>query len=183
MQGEVIEDRHDAVGVNTAVDVDGQCFAGEFVDDVEHLQGAAVGGGVELEVHRPDHVRTDLRHRPDDHTDPGQALLPAALGNPQALLAPQSADTLVVDRPAPARRAILAALRHPQRGRSVENLRSQARSSVSSVLIGGGARRIVDRCRPTTVQALRSETPNRSRSAATALRLRFGVRSFPPRSP
>ena len=83
----------------------------------------------------------------------------------------------------PARRAILAARRHPQRGRSVENRRSQARNSASSLLIGGGARRIVDRCRPTTVQARRSDTPNRSRSTFTALRLRFGVRSFPPRSP
>jgi hypothetical protein len=45
----------------------------------------------------------------------------------------------------PARRAILAARRHPQRGRSVENFRSQARSSASSLLIGGGADRIVDR--------------------------------------
>ena len=78
----------------------------------------------------------------------------------------------------PARRAILAARRQPQRGRSVENLRSQARSSASSVSIGGGARRIVERCRPTTVQARRSDTPNRFRSALTALRLRFGVRSF-----
>ena len=83
----------------------------------------------------------------------------------------------------PARRAILAARRHPHRGRSVENRRSQARSSASSVVIGGGVRRIVERCRPTTVQARRSETPNRSRNAFTALRLRFGVRSFPPRSP
>ena len=83
----------------------------------------------------------------------------------------------------PARRAILAARRQPQRGRSVENVRSQARSSASSVFRGGGASRIVERCRPTTVQARRSETPNRFRSAVTALRLRFGVRSFPPRSP
>ena len=37
--------------------------------------------------------------------------------------------------------------------------------------------------KPTTEQARRSETPNRSRSAITALRLRFGVRSFPTRSP
>ena len=78
----------------------------------------------------------------------------------------------------PARRAIFAARRHPQRGRSVENFRSQARNSVSSVLIGDGAKRIVERCRSTTVQARRSETPNRSRNILTALRLRFGVRSF-----
>lgn len=76
----------------------------------------------------------------------------------------------------PARRAILAARRHPQRGRSVENRRSQARSSASAVVIGGGVRRIVDRCRPTAAHARRCGTPNRSRSASTALRLRFGVR-------
>ncbi len=51
------------------------------------------------------------------------------------------------------------------------------------VVIGGGSRRIVERWIPTTVQARRSETPNRSRSAMTAQRLRFGVRSFPLKSP
>ena len=83
----------------------------------------------------------------------------------------------------PARRAILAARRHPQRGRSVENRRSQTRNSASSAVTGGGVRRIVERWMPTTVQARRSDTPNRSRSTLTAQRLRFGVRSFPPRSP
>jgi hypothetical protein len=82
-----------------------------------------------------------------------------------------------------ARRAILAARRHPQRGRSVENRRSQARNSASCAVIGDDVRRIVERWMPTTVQARRSDTPNRSRSAVTALRLRFGVRSFPPKSP
>lgn len=74
----------------------------------------------------------------------------------------------------PARRAILAARRHPQRGRSMENRRSQARNSASSMVIGGGCSRIVERWMPTTVQARRSETPNRSRSTATAQR--FAVR-------
>lgn len=83
----------------------------------------------------------------------------------------------------PALRAILAARRHPQRARLVENRRSQARNLDSSAVTGDGVRRIVERCRPTVVQARRSDTPNRSRSAVTALRLRFGVRGFPPRSP
>ena len=48
-----------ADGVDGAINVDGQCFAGELVDHVQHLEGAAIGGGVELEVHRPDDVRTD----------------------------------------------------------------------------------------------------------------------------
>jgi hypothetical protein len=61
----------------------------------------------------------------------------------------------------PARRAILAALRHAQRGRSTENRRNQPRNLASSVVIGGGSRRIVERWIPTTVQARRSDTPNR----------------------
>ena len=47
----------------------------------------------------------------------------------------------------------------------MENRRSQARSSASSVVIGDGVKRIVERCRPTTVQARRCDTPNRSRSS------------------
>ncbi len=43
----------DVVGVDGMVDVDGEGFAGELVDDVEHLDRAPVGEGVELEVHGP----------------------------------------------------------------------------------------------------------------------------------
>ena len=100
LQGQLVEDVDDAVGVDRAVGVDGQGFAGELVDDVEHLDGAPVGGGVELKVHRPDHVRTDRTHRPNGGPDAGQAFLLAALRDPQALLAPEAADALVVDGPA-----------------------------------------------------------------------------------
>ncbi len=65
----------------------------------------------------------------------------------------------------------------------MENRRSQARNSASCVVISGGARRIVERWIPTTVQARRCDTPNRSRNTVAARRLRFGVRSFPPKSP
>ena len=58
----------------------------------------------------------------------------------------------------PARRAIFAARRHPQRGRSTENRRNQARNSPSSAVIGGGIRRTVERWIPTTVQARRCDT-------------------------
>jgi hypothetical protein len=98
-QGQAVENANNAVGVDGPVDFDRQGLAGELVNHVEHLQRSAVGGGVELEVHRPDHVRPDRAHRPDRRTDTGQALLPAALRNPQALLAPQAADALVVDLP------------------------------------------------------------------------------------
>lgn len=46
-------------------------------------------------------------------------------------------------------------------------------SQASRAVIGGGFRRIVERWIPTTVQAQRCDTPNRSRNAAMALRLRF----------
>jgi hypothetical protein len=79
-----------------AVDLDRQAFAGELVDHVEHLEGASVDGGVELEVERPQHVRSDRAHRPDMHADPGQALLALLLWDTQALFAPQPSDPLVV---------------------------------------------------------------------------------------
>ncbi len=59
LHGEAVQDRNDGVGIDGAIDLDREALAGELVDHVEHLQGAAVGGGVELEVHRPDHVRSD----------------------------------------------------------------------------------------------------------------------------
>jgi hypothetical protein len=55
--GEPFQHGHDVVGVDGSVDFDGEAFAGELVDHVQHLQGAAVGGDVELEVERPQHVR------------------------------------------------------------------------------------------------------------------------------
>jgi len=181
-QGQAVENANNAVGVDGPVDFDRQGLAGELVNHVAHLQRSAVGGGVELEVHRPDHVRPDRAHRPGRRTDTGQALLPAALRNPQALLAPQAADALVVDLPTSTPCRDRAAAPSPT-GRSVQNMRSQTRNSASSLLIGGGCRRMVQRCMPTTAHARRSETPNRSRSVSTALRLRFGARTFPPRSP
>ncbi len=81
-----------------AVDLDRQGFAGELVDHVQHLEGAAVGGGVELEIHRPHHVRSDRAHRPDRDADPGEALLAAPLRHTQAFVAPQAADPFVVHR-------------------------------------------------------------------------------------
>ena len=39
---QVVRDVDDAVGVDAAIDFDGQRFAGELVDDVEHFQGAEV---------------------------------------------------------------------------------------------------------------------------------------------
>ena len=53
---ETVEGGDDVVGVDAAVDVGGEGLAGELVDDVQQLQGLAVGGDIELEVHRPQRV-------------------------------------------------------------------------------------------------------------------------------
>jgi hypothetical protein len=59
LEGEAVQDVDDTVGVDAAVNIDREGFAGELVDHIQHLEGAAIGGGVELGVHRPDHVRAD----------------------------------------------------------------------------------------------------------------------------
>ncbi len=94
--GETFEHGNDPVRVDRAVDLDRQTFAGELVDDVEHLDRAAIGEGVELEVECPEHVRTDRAHRPDMHTHARQTLLASLLGHTQPFFAPQPPDTLVV---------------------------------------------------------------------------------------
>ena len=72
----------------------------------------------------------------------------------------------------PALRAIFAARRHPHRGQSVENSRSQPRSSASSAVTGGGVSRCVERCGPTVRHARRSDT--RTGRAASSLLLARG---------
>ena len=79
---------------------------------------------------------------PTATTDPGETLLAAPLRDAEAFVA-------------------LAARRQPQRGRSVEKRRSQARSSASSAVSGGGVSRWVERCKPTVRHARRSDTPHR----------------------
>jgi hypothetical protein len=51
-----LEGRDDLAGVDRSFDDDRRAFAGVLVDDVEQLQGATVGGCVELEVERPQRV-------------------------------------------------------------------------------------------------------------------------------
>jgi hypothetical protein len=48
-----LDDGYDLVGIAGSPDPHGQGFAGVFVDDVEELEPAPVGGLVELEVQRP----------------------------------------------------------------------------------------------------------------------------------
>ena len=59
LQRDPVEHVGDVVGVDGAVDFDGQTFTGEFVDDVEEFDLASISGGVELEVHCPHDVRPD----------------------------------------------------------------------------------------------------------------------------
>ena len=59
LQNQAIQHGDDTIGVDATVDFDRHCFAGELVDHVQHLHGAAVGCGVELKVHRPNDIRTD----------------------------------------------------------------------------------------------------------------------------
>ena len=115
--GEPVQDGDDAVGVDRSVDLDRESFAGELVDHVQHLQGAAVGGDVELEVQRPQRVRHDRAHRSDVSADAGEALLALLLWDAEALVTPQAPDPLVVDPPAGAA-GRLRRRRQPHRGRA-----------------------------------------------------------------
>jgi len=100
LQGKAVKGGHDPVGVDGALHDDGGALPGVLVDDVEQLEGAAIGGGVELEVHRPKSVGGDGPHRPHGGGDATVGLLALAIGHLQAFLPPQALDALVVDAPA-----------------------------------------------------------------------------------
>lgn len=55
--------------------------------------------GVELEIERPQGVRTDRAHRPDMGSDTGETLLALLGRDAEAFVAPQPPDTLVVHLP------------------------------------------------------------------------------------
>lgn len=71
------------------------------------------------------------------------------------------------------------ALRQPHRGWLMAISRSQARSRCSTPSGRCGPYCCTERCWPTTRQARRCETPNRSTSITTARRRRSGLTSFP----
>jgi len=89
------------VGVDAAVDLDRERFAGVFVDDVQQLQHPAVEGAVELEVERPD-VIGPLRTQASRRRRRGPKTLPLAplRRHAQALLTPDPLDLLAVQLPA-----------------------------------------------------------------------------------
>jgi hypothetical protein len=76
---QAVQQLHGGVGVDPAVDLDGEGFAGVFVDDIEQLQGPPVSGLVELIVQRP-HVIGVLGGQPVGRT--GRGTQPLALATP-----------------------------------------------------------------------------------------------------
>jgi len=97
--GEAIQFVDEDVGSDRSVDQPAEAFAGVFVDDRDDLDGAAVGGGVELEVHRPDLVRC-ISLRPVGCRARAEAFASATLRHPTGPLRAQALDHLVVDVPA-----------------------------------------------------------------------------------
>jgi hypothetical protein len=73
----------------------------ELVNDVQQLHDPPVGGLVVLEVKRPHLVGTHGAKPARRHRRLAQALaLAAALGDPEALLAPQPLRALAIQHPA-----------------------------------------------------------------------------------
>src|SRR5215217_3688660 len=97
--GEPVELGDQPVAGDGPFDQTAQAFAGVLVDDGDDLDRPPVGGGVELEIHRPHPVRRVRRRgvRCGRGTHP---LPPAALWDPEPLVAPQPLHLLVVDVPA-----------------------------------------------------------------------------------
>ena len=100
LAGDLVQDCNDVIGVDRAVDHGGKCFPRELVDDVQNLDRPAVRGLVELEVGRPDDIRCDRAHLPDEHTESSEAFLSLFVRNSQPLFSPKTMDALVVDSPA-----------------------------------------------------------------------------------
>ena len=53
----LIEGGDGGISVDRTIDIYRQTREGELFNNVDHLQCAAISGGVEREVHRPNHVR------------------------------------------------------------------------------------------------------------------------------
>jgi hypothetical protein len=83
---------------DVAVDQAAEAFTGVFVHNGHDLDRAAVGGGVELEIHRPHHIRR-IRGRWVRCRGRAETLAPTWLRHAQALVAPEPLDFLVIDLP------------------------------------------------------------------------------------
>jgi hypothetical protein len=179
---EPFQDGDDGVGAGGTVDVHGQRLSGVLVDNVEELETTLVGGLVELEVESP-HV-VGILGTQQDPLGAARATLLVLAGRwaAQAFFSPQTLELLVVHRPSFPTNHVVG-LAPPETGMPASEVRSRRRSFSSATGSGRACLRWVDRCCPTTRQALRSETPNRSRSTTTARWRRSGVTIFPRLTP
>ena len=94
---EVLEVGGESVGGNRALHEAADALPGVFVDDRADLDQSSVLVGVELEVHRPHHVRRVRRRRVDGRGP--DALASTPLRDPEPFVTPQALDLLVVHHP------------------------------------------------------------------------------------
>lgn len=97
--GDAVEFGAEVLAGDVALDQTTQALAGVFVDDGGDLDRAPVGGGVELEVHRPDPVG-GISGR---HVGGGRGAVTftaAPLRNAQPFRTPKTLNLLVIDDPA-----------------------------------------------------------------------------------
>ena len=111
---EAVEFVDEDMGGDRAIDQPAQAFPGVLIDDGHDLDRAPIGGGVELEIHRPHPVRGIRSWRRCCGAD-AQTFAPSALRHPQALLTPQPLNLLVVHDPALAAGVVVGAPESPPR--------------------------------------------------------------------
>ena len=140
---EVLDDGDDVLGGAGTVDPDRQRLAGVLVNDVAQLEPALVGGLVEHEVDRP-HVTGMRGAQPLLLTRTYPPALACPHGTPQALLAPDPACALAIDRPTLPQQDLMRGLPTPTRMLPAIPHRRAARRC-SSVLGGRRGLRCVER--------------------------------------
>ncbi len=106
LEPDAVEGFDNVIGVDRVIDLDREGFGAELVDDVEHLDRTPRGDGAELEIDRPQGVGSDRAHRPDTGSDPAETLPALLLPDPEAFVAPQPRDPLVVHLSARAARFV-----------------------------------------------------------------------------
>ena len=91
-----------------------EAFAGVLIDDGHDLDRSAVGGGIELKVHRPHQIR-GIRGRHAECSAGAQTFPSSALRHPQAFLAPHPLKLLVIHDPALGAGIVIGAAETPAR--------------------------------------------------------------------
>jgi len=87
LSDEAVEFVDQVLAGDRALDQAAEAFTGVLIDDGHDLDRPAVGGGVELEVHSPHHVRR-IGLRQVGRGGGAEAFAAAPLRDPQALLTP-----------------------------------------------------------------------------------------------